>query len=311
MSATLLQQFAASSQLSGSNAGFIEALYENWLRDPAAVTPEWRRYFDTFHGREAGDVPHADAIARIEAAQKLDGHAGKALAAPVSDAHAQKQAAVLKLVTAYRSRGHLAADLDPLGMAQKLPAPDLEPAFHGLTAADLETEFATGALAGPQKLKLKDLIARLKATYATTIGAEFMHISHTEQRRWVHERLEAAAGQFGLAAAERKHTLELLTQAEGLERYLHTKYVGQKRFSLEGGDSLIPLLDELVRRGGEDGVRDMVIGMAHRGRLNVLVNTLGKAATETVRRIRGQIRTHRRSGAFGRRQISPGILPRT
>jgi 2-oxoglutarate dehydrogenase E1 component len=288
VSPSLLQQFAASSQLSGTNAGFIEELYESWLRDPNAVAPEWRNYFDTFKGREAGDVPHADAIARIEAAQSLNGHVRAAFAATVPDARAQKQAAVLKLVTAYRSRGHLAADLDPLGMAQKLPAPDLEPAFHGLSAADMETEFATGALAGPQTLKLKDLIARLKATYATSIGAEFMHISNTEQRRWVHERLEAAAGQFGLSADERKHTLELLTQAEGLERYLHTKYVGQKRFSLEGGDSLIPLLDEFVRRGGEDGVRDMVIGMAHRGRLNVLVNTLGKAPQKLFAEFEGK-----------------------
>ncbi|HST27275.1 MAG TPA: 2-oxoglutarate dehydrogenase E1 component [Rudaea sp.] len=289
MSQSLLQQFAASSQLSGSNAGFIESLYETWLRDPDSIAPEWRTYFDTFKGREAGDVPHADAIARIEAAQQRNGHAvAFAATAPVSDAYAQKQAAVLKLVTAFRSRGHLAADLDPLGMAQKLPAPDLDPTFHGLTAADMETEFATGALAGPQKLKLRDLIARLKATYAATIGAEFMHISHTEQRRWVHERLEAAAGQFGLSVDERKHTLELLTQAEGLERYLHTKYVGQKRFSLEGGDSLIPLLDEIVRRGGEDGVRDMVIGMAHRGRLNVLVNTLGKAPQKLFAEFEGK-----------------------
>ncbi|HZW51411.1 MAG TPA: 2-oxoglutarate dehydrogenase E1 component, partial [Rudaea sp.] len=288
MSQSLLQQFAASSQLSGSNAGFIESLYETWLRDPDSIAPEWRNYFDTFKGRQAGDVPHSDAIARIEAAQQRNGHAVAFATAPASDAHAQKQAAVLKLVTAYRSRGHLAADLDPLGMAQKPPAPDLDPTFHGLAAADMETEFATGALAGPQKLKLKDLIARLKATYATSIGAEFMHISHTEQRRWVHERLEAAAGQFGLSADERRHTLELLTQAEGLERYLHTKYVGQKRFSLEGGDSLIPLLDEIVRRGGEDGVRDMVIGMAHRGRLNVLVNTLGKAPQKLFAEFEGK-----------------------
>jgi len=287
VSQSLLQQFAATSQLSGTNAGFIEELYESWLRDANAVAPEWRAYFDTFKGREAGDVPHSDAIARIEAAQARNGHA-VAVAAPVSDAQAQKQAAVLKLVTAYRSRGHLAADLDPLGMAQKQPAPDLDPAFHGLTAADMDTEFATGALAGPQKLKLRDLIARLRATYAATIGAEFMHISHVEQRRWVHERLEAAAGQFGLTADERRQTLELLTQAEGLERYLHTRYVGQKRFSLEGGDSLIPLLDEFLRRGGEDGVRDMVIGMAHRGRLNVLVNTLGKAPQKLFAEFEGK-----------------------
>jgi 2-oxoglutarate dehydrogenase E1 component len=292
VSVNILQQFAASSQLSGGNAAFVEELYETYLRDANAVAPQWRDYFDTLRGREAGDVPHSDAIARIEQAQRLNGHARAAIAAPApaatSDAQAQKQAGVLKLVTAYRSRGHLAADLDPLAMAQKLPAPDLDPAFHGLSAADLDTEFSTGSLAGPQRLKLKDLIALLKATYATTIGAEFMHISDAQQRRWVHEQLERAGGNYGLSVAERKHTLELLTQAEGLERYLHTKYVGQKRFSLEGGDSLIPLLDELVRRGGEDGMRDMVIGMAHRGRLNVLVNTLGKAAQKLFAEFEGK-----------------------
>jgi 2-oxoglutarate dehydrogenase E1 component len=289
VSVNLLQQFAASSQLSGGNAAFVEELYETYLRDPNSIAPEWRKYFDTFRG--SNDVPHSDAIARIEQAQKLNGRARAALAAPaapVSDALAQKQAGVLKLVTAYRSRGHLAANLDPLGMAQKLPAPDLDPAFHGLSAADMDTEFSTGSLAGPQRLKLKDLIALLKATYANTIGAEFMHISDAQQRRWVHEQLEKAGGKFGLSIEERKHTLELLTQAEGLERYLHTKYVGQKRFSLEGGDSLIPLLDELVRRGGEDGVRDLVVGMAHRGRLNVLVNTLGKAPQKLFAEFEGK-----------------------
>ncbi|MDR3388879.1 MAG: 2-oxoglutarate dehydrogenase E1 component [Rudaea sp.] len=287
MSVNLIQQFSESSQLSGGNAPFVEDLYENYLRDPATVAPEWRKYFDTFKGREAGDAPHSDAIARIEQAQKLNGHGAVALA-PASDPQAQKQAGVLKLVTAYRSRGHLAADLDPLGMAHKLPAPDLDPAFHGLDAADMDSEFSTGSLAGPKRLKLKDLIALLKATYASTIGAEFMHISDATQRRWVHERLEAAAGKFGLSGQERKHTLELLTQAEGLERYLGTKYVGQKRFSLEGADSLIPMLDEFVRRGGADGVRDMVIGMAHRGRLNVLVNTLGKAPQKLFAEFEGK-----------------------
>jgi 2-oxoglutarate dehydrogenase E1 component len=288
VSVNLLQQFSSSSQLSGGNAAFIEDLYENYLRDAASVAPEWKKYFDTFRGRESGDVPHSDAILRIEQAQKLNGHARQAKAAPAVDAVSEKQAAVLKLVTAYRSRGHLAADLDPLGMAQKLDAPDLDPAFHGLTPSDLETEFSTGSIAGPKRLKLKDLVAWLKATYANTIGAEFMHISDATQRRWMHERLESFGGKFNLSAAERKHTLEQLTQAEGLERYLHTKYVGQKRFSLEGGDSMMPLLDELVSQGGKDGVRDMVIGMAHRGRLNVLVNLLGKAPQKLFAEFEGK-----------------------
>jgi len=275
VSANLLQQFQSTSQLSGGNAAFIEELYENFLSDPASVTPQWRAYFDALKGKEAGDVPHSAVVARIAAAQKFNGSV-RVIAAPSGDAQAQKQAAVLKLVTSYRSRGHLAANLDPLGLAQKLPAPDLDPAFHGLDAADMDTEFNTGSLTGPQRLKLKDLLSLLKATYANTIGAEFMHISDAVQRRWVHEQLERSGGKFAFSSEDKKGLLEKLTQAEGLERYLHTKYVGQKRFSLEGGDSLIPLIDRLVQRAGSDGVKDMVIGMAHRGRLNVLVNTLGK-----------------------------------
>jgi 2-oxoglutarate dehydrogenase E1 component len=291
VSANLLKEFEATSPFSGGNAAFIEELYEKYLLDPASVAAGWRTVFDALKGREAGDVPHSIVIDRIENAQRLNGHAYAATATPVSDAQANKQAGVLKLVTAYRSRGHLAAQLDPLDLEHTFPpsdlealgllprpaAPDLDPAFHGLTSADLDTEFSTGSLAGPQRLKLRDLVAQLKATYASTIGAEFMHISDAEQRRWVHEQLERAGGKFGFSAEEKKHILEKLTQADGLERYLHTKYVGQKRFSLEGGDSLIPLLDELVNRGGADGMNDMVLGMAHRGRLNVLVNILGKA----------------------------------
>ena len=302
MSNSLIQQFAASSQLSGGNAAFVEELYEAYLRDPETVAPEWRKYFDTFKGHEAGDVPHSDAIARIESAQKLNGHARAGVQASAADAHAQKQAGVLKLVTAYRSRGHIAAQLDPLDLEHRLaPAdlqalglwtrphtPDLDPAFHGLDAGDMETEFNTSFLAGPQRLKLKDLIARLKATYASSIGAEFMHIADSTQRRWVHEQIERAGGDYALSADEKKRLLEKLVQADGLERYLHTKYVGQKRFSLEGGDSLIPLVGELLDRGGNDGLRDFVIGMAHRGRLNVLVNILGKAPQKLFAEFEGK-----------------------
>jgi 2-oxoglutarate dehydrogenase E1 component len=292
VSANLLEQFQASSPLSGGNAAFVEELYEKYLADPAVVAPEWRAYFDTLKGREAGDVAHSAVIERIELAQK---RSGRTQAQPATtsggEAPSQKQAGVLRLVTAYRSRGHLVAKLDPLDMDHAFPeadlkaigllprpsAPDLDPALHGLTNADLDSEFRTGSLAGPQRLKLRDLVALLKATYAGSIGTEFMHISDVEQRQWVHEQLERAAGNYALSADDKKRVLEKLVQADGLERYLHTKYVGQKRFSLEGGDSLIPLLDELIRRGGTDGMNDMLMGMAHRGRLNVLVNILGKS----------------------------------
>ena len=269
---SLIKQFSRSSQLSGGNAGYIEDLYEQYLVDADSVGAQWKAYFDAFQGRQAGDVPHSAVMAQVQQAAKAGARAG----AGVDEDFARKQTACGKLVTAYRSRGHLGAALDPLAMAATQPAPDLGLEFHGLSEADLDREFAVATYFGGERFKLRDLLANLKATYSATIGAEFMHISDAAQRHWMQQRLESAAGRFGLDHDAKLRVLERLTAAEGLERYLHTKYVGQKRFSLEGGDSLVPLLDTIVRRGGSHGVKDMVIGMAHRGRLNVLVNTLGK-----------------------------------
>ncbi|MGO1540884.1 MAG: 2-oxoglutarate dehydrogenase E1 component [Luteimonas sp.] len=289
---SLLKQFAQSSQL-GANAAFIEDLYEQYLVDPDSVDPKWKSWFDGFKGREAGDVPHSAIMGRVAAA----GRAARNGSVEVADSEAsRKQGSVLKLITAYRSRGHLQADLDPLAMLAKLDAPDLELPFHGLADADLDEEFRTGpgggstsTFGGPEHMRLRDLLGLLKSTYCGSIGAEFMHIPDASQRQWLYQRMEAAGGNFHRTAEEKKRTLERLTAAEGLERYLHTKYVGQKRFSLEGGDSLIPALDALVQRAGSDGVKDIVIGMAHRGRLNVLVNTLGKSSQQLFDEFEGKI----------------------
>ena len=276
MSTNQIRDFFESSQLAGGNAVYVESLYDAWLAEPASVSEQWRHYFETFRGREAGDTPHNAAITRIEAAQRQRHTA--ATAAPASDEHARKQAGVLRLLTAYRSRGHLAADLDPLGLALKMDAPDLGLPFHGLAESDLDTEFDCGTYAGGgQRLRLRDLLARLKKVYTGTVGAEFMYISDHAQRSWIYSRLEQANGDAGLDKDGKLQILSALTATEGLERFLHTKYVGQKRFSLEGGDSLIPMLDDIVRAAGDNGIREIVIGMAHRGRLNVLVNILGKS----------------------------------
>ena len=267
----LLKQFVQSSQLNGGSAAYVEDLYEQYLVSPDSVDPKWRAYFDGFKGREAGDVPHSAASSHITQAAKQAANAANG-AAP-SD---ERERHVGRLITAYRSRGHLNARLDPLNLTEPVNPPDLTLDWHNLSERDLDSEFSTGGVGGQPRMVLRDLVARLKATYTGSIGAEFMHIPDFEQRRWLYERLETAGGQYGLDADTRKRTLERLTAAEGLERYLHTKYVGQKRFSLEGGDSLIPMLDVVLRRSGGDGMRDIAVGMAHRGRLNVLVNTLGK-----------------------------------
>jgi 2-oxoglutarate dehydrogenase E1 component len=271
----LLKQFAQSSQLNGGNASYVEDLYEQYLVAPDSVDPKWKAFFDGFKGREAGDIPHSAVIEQISGAARQAANNGYA-AAPAGSGD-ERERHIGRLITAYRSRGHLGARLDPLGLSPPVNPPDLGLDFHNLSEKDLDSEFSTGGLAGQPRMKLRDLLARLKATYASSIGAEFMHIPEFEQRQWLYQRLEAAGGDYGLSAETKRRTLERLTAAEGLERYLHTKYVGQKRFSLEGGDSLIPMLDVMIRRAGEGQVKDIVVGMAHRGRLNVLVNTLGKS----------------------------------
>jgi len=284
--ANLITKFRQSSHISGGNAAFVEDLYEQYLIAPSSVGSAWQAYFDQLRGREHGDVAHSAVIRHFEqAARRPRTHAS---AAPVDNEAARKQGGVLKLVTAFRSRGHLHANLDPLEMAQKQEAPDLDLPFHGLSPADLDSEFSTGTFGGPERMRLRDLIGHLQASYSNSIGAEFMHIADAPQRRWLYERLERAGGSSGLDAAARERVLEKLTAAEGIERYLHTKYVGQKRFSLEGGDSLIPAMDELVRRAGTDGVREMVIGMAHRGRINMLINVLGKPAHQLFAEFEGR-----------------------
>jgi 2-oxoglutarate dehydrogenase E1 component len=267
---SLIKQFLKSSQLSGGNAVYIEELYEQYLADPASIPDQWQSYFADFKG--AGDIPHSAVLASVQAqARQARFNTGGG-----DEEMALKQTAVGKLVTAYRSRGHLLANLDPLGMADKPSAPDLELANYGLSVNDLQREFPASTYFGPDKFKLSDLLGRLKATYSSSIGVEFMHISDRDQRQWIQQRLESVQSRLQADKELKLHILERLTAAEGLERYLHTKYVGQKRFSLEGGESLIPLMDQLIQHGGKNGIKDAIIGMAHRGRLNVLVNTLGK-----------------------------------
>ena len=271
-----------TSYLDGGNAAFIEGLYEDYLADPDSVPDQWRRHFDGLNkGPNDTDIPHRPV-------QQQFTNWAPASGGNYSEAMSAKQASVSKMVTAYRMRGHQRATLDPLGLTHRPDVADLNPSFHDLNKDDLDTEFATGSLAAPGRMKLRDIVELLQTVYCGNIGAEYMHITDTNQRRWLQQRLEGDRGRFGFAEEDQRRILTELVAAEGLEKYLHSKYVGQKRFSLEGSESLIPLVSEFVQHVGNQGVREMVIGMAHRGRLNVLVNILGKAPAELFDEFEGK-----------------------
>jgi len=276
----------ATSSISGGNAVYVEQMYEQFLDDPNAVDEGWRQYFQTLNG--AADVPHSPVVARFEQLAQQPKKLVVQGAAAMDAAAAEKQAGVLRLINYYRVRGHQAAKLDPLGLAAMPLLQDLDPAFHGLSPADMDTVFNTGTLAVAARLPLREIIKILKAVYTDTIGAEYMYITDTEQKRWIQKRLESVAFEPKLTAERRREVLLQMTAAEGLERYLHNKYVGQKRFSLEGGEAAIPALDEALRAAALAGAEELVIGMAHRGRLNVLINILGKSPKDLFAEFEGK-----------------------
>ena len=276
----------ATSSLAGGNAVYVEAMYEQFLEDANSVDDSWRQYFQGLNG--AADVPHGPVVTRFEKlAQQPKTLVVKGPAA-LDAAAAEKQAGVLRLINYYRVRGHQAAKLDPLGLAHMPVLQDIDPGFHGLAPADMDTVFNTGSLAAADRMPLRDIIKLLKAVYTDTIGVEYMYITDTEQKRWVQKRLETTAFQPKLTTERRREVLLQMTAAEGLERYLHNKYVGQKRFSLEGGEATIPALDEALRAAAEAGAEELVIGMAHRGRLNVLINILGKSPKDLFAEFEGK-----------------------
>ena len=272
----LIQLFQDSSSLQGSNASFIEELYERFLEDPESVESSWQKKFKEIQQGASYETPHGPIVERFaQLAIKSPGRLAKLQG--FTEESVKKQAAVSRLINHYRVRGHQIANNNPLGKSVQ-PQADMDPSYYGLSELDMDTLFDTGALVGGvDRLPLRNIIANLKAIYCGSIGSEYMHIADTQIRRWLINRLETTQAKLNLDAEKKHWLLKLLTSAEGIESYLHHRFVGQKRFSLEGGESLIPILDELIQLSGQKGVKEIVIGMAHRGRLNVLVNILGKS----------------------------------
>ncbi|MBA54666.1 MAG: 2-oxoglutarate dehydrogenase E1 component [Pseudomonadales bacterium] len=315
MEDSLMYRQWSTSHLSGSNANYVEELYEAYLKDPNSVPEQWRDNFDKLprvNGTES-DVPHSTIREHFLYLAKNKNRVQPLAVSSVSSEHEKKQVKVLQLITGYRVRGHQKAQLDPLSIMERESVPDLELTHHGLSAADLDTTFQTGnVFLGREEATLREIVDALEKTYCTSIGVEYMHIVDTAEKRWIQQRMESVRSHPNYSVDVKTHLLERLIAAEGLERMLATKYPGTKRFGLEGGESLIPCLDEIVQRAGSYGAKELVIGMAHRGRLNVLVNILGKNPADLFSEFEGKVKNEVGSGdvkyhqGFSSNVMTPG-----
>ncbi len=279
-----------TSVFSGANSAYLENQYEQYLKDPNSVDEAWRDYFARLPmvGDNARDVPHSDIREHFYQLTRHGGARPTASSAGGASSTDLKQIYVSQLINAYRVRGHQLAKTDPLGQVTTASVREVRLHENGLSEADLDTVFPTPSLEGIESAPLKDIIAHLEKCYCSSIGYEYMYIDHTPQKDFLQTRIESVASAPKLNAETQRWLLQRVTAGESLERHLGSRFVGQKRFGLEGGESLIVIMSELVRRSGDAGVKDIVIGMAHRGRLNVLVNILGKNPAELFSEFEGK-----------------------
>lgn len=271
-----MQELRQESYLSGGGDTYLEGLYETYLKEPNQVPPEWTDYFKTLK-QNTTDISHDD-IRQVFADMAKQRVVPIVTVSGVSSEHQRKQEKVIDLIATYRNLGHLQANIDPLGMYSGIYNPALELSHYGFSDSDMTTTFDVGTYLalGKPSATLNEIYQSLRTIYSGSIGVEYMHMMKLDEVKWIQDRMERSWSTYRPTIEEKKRILDRLVVAEGLEKYLGVKYVGQKRFSLEGGDSLIPMIDTMVEQGAASGLKDIIIGMAHRGRLNVLVNILGK-----------------------------------
>jgi len=276
-----LLELQQESYLSGGNDAYLESLYDTFLKNPEELDPEWQDYFKSI-SNNSHDVSHADIRDYFANLAKNKTYNVASPNGAVDLEYQYKQEKVINLINAYQSFGHLKADIDPLGLYKGVDNPTLNLKYYGFTEADLNLKFDVGSYIGlnTSEATLGEIHKSLQKVYCGSIGVQYMHITEFEEVEWIQKRMEQGWNSFKPSKEEQLRILDRLVVADGLEKYLGSKYVGQKRFSLEGGDSLMPMLDAMVERGAENGLKDLIIGMAHRGRLNVLINLLGKAPKE-------------------------------
>lgn len=274
-----MQEQWQDSYLASGNEEYLEELYEQYLNRPESLDKEWQEYFSNLSqqlSRGTPDVSHSAIQEHFKNAARMGARSVNSYG--MDTPHDQRQELVVELITSYRRLGHLQADIDPLRIKQPIYSPTLELGYYGFSDQDLQKQFNVGSFSslGKASASLEEIHAGLRRVYCGTIGFEYMHINRSEEVEWIRQRIEQDWANFAPSTEEKRHVLDRLVAADSMEKYLGFKYVGQKRFSLEGGDSLIPMMDAMVNRSAELGVKEMVIGMAHRGRLNVLANIVGK-----------------------------------
>lgn len=290
----MMQEYQDSSYLFAGNAPYVEELYEAYLDNPASVPENWRAYFNSMQnvpavdGSNRSDVRHGPVVAAYAERAR---HSPFRILVPKGNAELErKRIAAQQMTAAYRFLGTYWAKLDPLERHERPQIPELEPSFYGFTDTDMDLVFnISNTYFGRETATLRELLQLLRETYCRSIGAEFMYITDPAQKRWIEERLESIQSRPDFSPEKKRHILERVTSAECMERYLHTRYVGQKRFSLEGGESFLVSLDETIQRAGTKGIQEIVLGMAHRGRLNVLVNIMGKMPSDLFAEFEGNL----------------------
>ena len=298
-SGRLNQVFSETSFLYGGNAAFIEGLHERWAQDPNSVSPAWRAFFEQLRdsadsvkaAAHAGSWGRAPQIARTETLSALDGDWPAATVSKVAKAVQEKKPGAteadiraaahdfiraLMLIRTYRIRGHLQANLDPLGIEPPIQNRELEPEHYGFTEADMDREIYIDGVLGLQTATLREILALVKRTYCGNVGVQYMHISEPNEKQWIQERIEGRDKEIAFTPEGKVAILKKLIELETFERFLHRRFPGTKRFGLDGGEATIPALEQVIKRGGSMGVREIVLGLAHRGRLNTLAAVMGK-----------------------------------
>ncbi|HKQ96065.1 MAG TPA: 2-oxoglutarate dehydrogenase E1 component, partial [Aestuariivirgaceae bacterium] len=311
-------QFEQTSFLWGGNAPFIEELYAQYLENPESVDPQWRAFFGGLGEDSNGgasvikDLPwqpkdltpagNGDLAPPLAAEMPQRGRAGDQRdSAGILDAPRQRRqdtsedvrratldsVRTLMMIRAYRMRGHLAADLDPLKLRAPEPQPELDPITYGFGPEDMDRPIFIDNVLGLEKATVRQVVEILRRTYCSTLGVEFMHISDPIQKAWIQERIEGPDKSITFTPEGKKAILNKLVETEGFEQFLNVKYTGTKRFGIDGGESMVPALEQIIKRGGALGVSEIVLGMAHRGRLNVLANVMGKPFSAIFHEFKG------------------------